>query len=149
MLTTSKTKPIGGIEHMTYSTKQVLTLIKEYQKNVKAIAHLRKEYLESICGGNIAQYGIESSMPKAVGQTSDPVFKEVNRLLKQDKVIQRFENKVKYIQNRWDRVTDETQEVILSQVLSGTSYEYIAETMGISKQRVHQIINDIAIILTD
>lgn len=134
---------------MTYSTKQVLTMIKEYQKNVKAIAHLRKEYLESICGGNIAQYGIESTMPKAVGQTSDPVFREVTRLLKQDKVIAKFEMKVEYIQNRWDRVTDETQEIILSQVLSGTSYVYIAETMGISKTRVNQIMNDIAKILTD
>lgn len=54
MLTTSKTKPIGGIEHMTYSTKQVLTLIKEYQDNVKTIARLRKEYIENVCGGNIA-----------------------------------------------------------------------------------------------
>ncbi|WP_210126550.1 hypothetical protein [Mammaliicoccus sp. N-M50] len=134
---------------MTYSTKQVLTLIKEYQDNVKTIARLRKEYIENVCGGNIAQYGIESSMPKAVGQTSDPVFREVTRLLKQDKMLNRYENKIKYVQDRWDRVSDETQETILNQVLSGVSYEEIAKTMGKTPSRISQIVKEIAVIMTD
>lgn len=134
---------------MTYTTEEIMTLIKEYQTNVKAINHLRKEYLDIVCGGNIAQYGIEATMPKPQGQTSDPVLREVERLMKQDKMIARYEQKVLYIQNRWDRVVDETQAVVFNQILSGVSYDYIAKTIGVSKQRIHQILIDIAVILKD
>ncbi|MBU6112532.1 MULTISPECIES: hypothetical protein [Mammaliicoccus] len=134
---------------MTYSTKQVLKLIEEYQTNVRAIANLKKEYLGTVIGGNIAQYGIESTMPKAVGETSDPVYREFVRLTKQDKVIRKYENKVIYIQNRWDRVIDDTMETILHQRLSGVSCREIGNNLEMSTGKIHQKLNEIAEIMTD
>lgn len=149
MMTTSKIKSIGGIEHMTYSTKQVLKMIEEYQMNVRAIANLKKAYLGTVIGGNIAQYGIEASLPKAIGEVSDPVYNEYIRLTKQDKVIANYEKKVLYIQNRWDRVTDDTMLTILHQRLSGVSCRDISNNLEISIGKVHQNLNEIANIMTD
>lgn len=134
---------------MTYTTEQIMTLIKDYQTNVQALHHLRKEYVDVVCGGNISQYGIEATMPKPQGQTSDPVLREVQRLMRQDTMIARYEQKVLYVQNRWDRITDETQGIVFNQLLSGVSYSYIAKSLGTSKQRVQQIVTEIAELLTD
>lgn len=132
-----------------YTTEQIARMIKEYQTNVRAVAKLRKEYIEDVCGASIAQYGIEATMPKSQGQTSDPVLREVQRLMRQDTVIAKYERKVLYIQNRWDRITDEKQAMIFNQVLSGASFEAIAKTMEVSRQRIHQIVNEIAELLKD
>lgn len=134
---------------MTYTTEQIARMIKEYQTNVRAVAKLRREYIDDVCGASIAQYGIEATMPKPQGQTSDPVLREVQRLMRQDSVIAKYEQKVLYIQNRWDRVTDERQAMIFNQVLTGTSFEVISETMNLSRQRIHQIVNEIAELLKD
>ncbi|PKD98548.1 hypothetical protein [Macrococcoides caseolyticum] len=134
---------------MTYTTNQIVRMIKDYQMNVKVVAKLRKEYIEDVCGANISQYGIEATMPKPQGQTSDPILREVQRLMKQDTVIAKYEAKVRYIQNRWDRITDEKQAMIFNMVLSGVAYEKIAKTVELSAQRIHQIINEIAEILKD
>lgn len=117
--------------------------------NVKVVAKLRKEYIEDVCGANISQYGIEATMPKPQGQTSDPILREVQRLMKQDTVIAKYEAKVRYIQNRWDRITDEKQAMIFNMVLSGVGYDKIAKTVELSAQRIHQIINEIAETLKD
>ena len=134
---------------MTYTTEQIARMIKEYQMNVKIVAKLRKEYIEDVCGASIAQYGIEATLPKPQGQTSDPILREVQRLMKQDTVIAKYEAKVRYIQNRWDRITDEKQAMIFNMVLSGVAYDKIAKTVELSAQRIHQIINEIAEILKD
>ncbi|WP_414049793.1 hypothetical protein [Macrococcus animalis] len=134
---------------MTYTTEQIARMIKEYQTNVRAVAKLRKEYIEDVCGASIAQYGIEATMPKPQGQTSDPVLREVQRLMRQDGVIAKFEKRVLYIQNRWDRITDERQAMIFNQILSGASFELISNTVGLTPQRIHQVVNEIAEILKD
>lgn len=134
---------------MTYTTEQIARMIKEYQTNVRAVAKLQKEYIEDVCGPSIAQYGIEATMPKPQGQTSDPVLREVQRLIRQDTVIAKYEQKVLYIQNRWDRIIDERQAMVFNQVLSGASYDVVAKTIGLTKPRVHQIILDIAEMLKD
>ncbi|WP_254256271.1 hypothetical protein [Macrococcoides canis] len=48
---------------MTYTTNQIVRMIKDYQMNIKVVAKLRKEYIEDVCGANISQYGIEATMP--------------------------------------------------------------------------------------
>lgn len=134
---------------MTYTTNQIVRMIKDYQMNVKVVAKLRKEYIEDVCGANISQYGIEATMPKPQGQTSDPIIREVQRLMKQDSVIAKYEQKVLYIQNRWERVTNERQAMIFNQVLSGASFELISKTVGLTPQRIHQVVKEIAEILKD
>ena len=91
-------------------------------------------------------------MPKAVGGNSDPVFREVNRQIKRDKRIDRIKNKVLYIQNRWDRIIERSDEklgLVFHYRLKGYTYERISKILQCTPQRVHQIQLEIAEILKD
>lgn len=134
---------------MTYTTEQVMTLIYDYKENFTVYTNLMKEYQDVVMGGSIAQYGIESTMPKPQGQTSDPILREVQRLIKQDTVITKYETKVRYIQNRWDRIIDEKQAIAFNLKLNGKSNKIIAETIGCDVRKVKKILEEVAKIMTD
>lgn len=135
-----------------YTVEDIYKMILEYRNNLLARNRLQKEYIDVIAGGNISQYGIESSMPKASGGTSDPTYNEINRLLRQDRVIDRFEKKVLYIQNRWDRIIerqDEMRAVIFNQALNGNSLTEITEITGYSYAKVRHNLLECAKLLQD
>ena len=143
---------------MNYATNEKLEvstiykMILEYRTNLIAANKLKNEYISVIAGGSIAQYGIESSMPKASGGTSDPTFNEITRLIKQDTVIDRFENKVRYIQNRWDRILksdDEVRAIVFHLALSGNTITDISETTGYSRSKVRNNLMNCAEMLQD
>ena len=134
----------------TYTTDEIYEMILSYKSNLKASNHLKKEYIRSIkAGGSIAQYGEESGMPKAVGQTGDPTSREVDRLISRDEMINRLENKVRYIQNRWSRILEEEQAIVFHLTLDGRSLRYISDATGHSKDKVKRILMKIAELLQD
>lgn len=134
---------------MTYTTNEVIELINNYPMYIKQLVILKEDYYKNILGGSIAMYGIEAAMPKGQGGTSDPVFNELNRILKTDKQISRLENKVRYIQHRWDRITDERHAIIFADRLSGRTYVEIAKKLECTPQRIQQIMTEIAALLLD
>lgn len=126
-----------------------MDLINNYPFYIKRIIKLRERYLNEVAGGNISQYGIESSLPKPQGNNSDPVYNEMQRLLKMDKELSRLEYKVRYIQNRSERVVDERLGLVFNMRLSGKTYQEIADELEITKPRVNQLMNEICTILQD
>lgn len=126
-----------------------MDLINNYPFYIKRIIKLRERYLNEVAGGNISQYGIESSLPKPQGNNSDPVYNEMQRLLKMDKELSRLEYKVRYIQNRGERVVDERLGLVLNMRLSGKTYQEIADELEVTKPRVNQMMNEICTILQD
>ena len=132
-----------------YSTEKIMDLINNYPFYIKRIIKLRERYLNEVAGGNISQYGIESSLPKPQGNNSDPVYNEMQRLLKMDKELSRLEYKVRYIQNRSERVVDERLGLVFNMRLSGKTYQEIADELEVTKPRVNQIMNEICTILQD
>lgn len=132
-----------------YSTEKIMDLINNYPFYISRIKELRNRYNSEIGGGNIGQYGIEATLPKPQGNNTDPVHNEVQRLLKMDKELSRLESKARYIQNRWDRITDERMAIIFNMRLSGKTYQEIALEIDLSLQRVHQITKEICILLKD
>lgn len=133
----------------TYTSEEIYELLINYRSNLIAANKLKQEYISTISGGNISQYGLESSMPKAVGQTSDPTFNEISRLIKQDSMIDRLERKVLYIQNRWDRIVEEEQAIVFHLILTGRSFKYISEVTGRETRHVKQTLKNIAKLLED
>ena len=67
----------------------------------------------------------------------------MKRLMKMDQELTRLENKTRYIQNRWNRITDERLATILNLRLSGYIYKEIAERVGLSEPRVNQLMKEI------
>lgn len=132
-----------------YTIEKIMDLINNYPFYIKRIIKLRERYLNEVAGGNISQYGIESSLPKPQGNNSDPVYNEMQRLLKMDKELSRLEYKVRYIQNRGERVVDERLGLVFNMRLSGKTYQEIADELEVTKPRVNQMMNEICTILQD
>ena len=132
-----------------YSTEKIMDLINNYPYYISRLKELNSQYQSEIGGGITAQYGIESAMPKAQGMNSNPVENDVMRRKKMDKEITRLENKARYIQNRWDRITDERMALVFNLRLNGMTYRTIAFDLGISKSRVHQVMDEICELLQD
>ena len=132
-----------------YTIEKIMDLINNYPFYIKRIIKLRERYLNEVAGGNISQYGIESTLPKPQGNNSDPVYNEMQRLLKMDKELSRLEYKVRYIQNRGERVVDERLGLVFNMRLSGKTYQEIADELEVTKPRVNQMMNEICTILQD
>lgn len=132
-----------------YTSEEIYELIFNYKSNLIAANRLKKEYIDTIAGGNIAQYGIEATLPKPVGQTSDPTYNEINRLIKQDSMIDRLENKVRYIQNRWSRIVNEEHAIVFNLALNGHNIKEISEMTHQSTRKVSRRIHEVSILLMD
>jgi DNA-directed RNA polymerase specialized sigma subunit len=122
--------------------KEIEEILKNYHWMLNSIK-LEREALKQM-GDNIsAQYGIEASLPKAHGNSSDPVFQEVVRRGKRWKRIERYEREIKVIQDRIDRITDERENEVLYWLLEGKSYRWIGQHMGLSFSHIKRIRDSI------
>lgn len=77
--------------------KQIEQALRDYNWMINEIKRQR-DILGHIGGNVVAQGGIESSMPKAQGGTSDPVYQEVVRRDKTSQWVEKLESKVLFIQ---------------------------------------------------
>ncbi|GAA3723106.1 hypothetical protein GCM10022378_11490 [Salinicoccus jeotgali] len=128
---------------------EVLVLINEYNKNINTIDQLLRAHQELSSSGLVSQYGDEAGMPKAVGGASEPILFEVDRRIKQDRMIDRYKEKVQYIQNRLDWIINEPQAIVLHHRLNGTSIKEISKIVNLSPNKVMQLLEECAEILTD
>ncbi|MES9686022.1 DNA-binding response regulator [Bacillus sp. JJ353] len=128
--------------------KEIESILKDYRWMMNSIQVLR-ESLEDAGEGLTAKYGIEASLPKAQGETSDPVFKETVRRAKRFKKISIYEEKVQKLQDRINRITDERESEVLYWLLEGKSYRWIAQHMELSLTNIWRIKEAIVIKLSD
>jgi len=95
-------------------------------------------------GAKVAAYGIEATLPKASGGTSDPVSYEATRRSQfYVKRVLRYEWKVREIQKRASNVTGERDIFVLNCILDGYSMRKIGQTMGLSEGTIRKIRENI------
>lgn len=118
--------------------KQVESTLRDYNWMINEIK--RQRDLMDYHGGNlVAQTGIESTMPRAQGGTSDPVALEVVRRDEASRWVQKLEEKVLFIQKRMSIITDEREKVVLECMLDGLSMSAISQHMGLSRRHIYNI----------
>lgn len=105
--------------------------------------------LEQAGDGLTAQYGIEATLPKPKGQTSDPIYSEVIRRSKRWDKIKEYADKVKVIQDRLHVIKDEREIEVLHWLLEGKSYRWIGYHMGLSFSHIKRIRDSIVDKLAD
>lgn len=129
----------GRSELDLMNEKQIEQALRDYNWMINEIKRQR-ELLSHIVGGNVvAQGGIESAMPKAQGETSDPVAQEVLRRDKASKWVTNLEDKVLFIQRRMENITDERERAILECLLDGMSMLAIGKHMGLSERHIRRL----------
>lgn len=122
--------------------KEIENILKDYHWMINSIKIMRQS-LEYAGDGLTAQYGIEATLPKPQGVTSDPIYSEVVRRSKHWKRIEQYEEKVMVIQECIHVVTDEREIEVLHWLLEGKGYSWVARHMGMSERHIRRIKDSI------
>ncbi|WP_230203602.1 LuxR C-terminal-related transcriptional regulator [Bacillus massiliigorillae] len=130
------------------SQKQIEDILKDYHWMINSIKILNSS-LQDAGEGLTAQYGLESSLPKAKGTNGDPVFREAVRREKRFSVIDKYRYKVSIIQDRIPLITDERETEVLHWLLEGKSYRWIGMHMGLSDRHIRRIRDSIVEKMSD
>lgn len=124
--------------------KEIENILKNYHWMLNSIKIMRNDV-----SSKTSQYGIEASLPKPKGTTSDPVYSDVIRRTKYCKRIEQYEKKVKAIQERMHLITDDREVEVLFWLLEGKSYRWIGAHMGLSFSHIKRIRDSIVETLAD
>lgn len=122
--------------------QEIENILKDYHWMLNSIKIMRESLKDA--GENItAQYGIESTLPKGKGGTSDPVLKEVIRRNKYWRSVHGYEEKVSIIQKRIHLIENQKEKEVLHWILEGKSYRWISRHMKLSETHVRRIKDSI------
>jgi len=98
----------------------------------------------SYIGAKTAMYGIEGTLPKASGGTSNPVFTEVQRrVYALNYRIKEYEQKIAEIQKRIPSVEGDREVEVLHRLLDGDSMRAIGKHMRLSSTTIFRVRNTI------
>lgn len=118
------------------------SMITDYHWMVNAIKEMREEM---VIGAKTAQYGIEASLPKAVGAIGDPIMQEAIRRSKNNKRVADYEKKILEVQKLLEKVTGDREIQVLNWMLDGKSKRWIAKKMELSHTQIQNIKENILI----
>ena len=125
-----------------YTVDKILSIINSYHINVNNVREISRE----MASVGVSQYGVESSLPKS-NAISNVVEKEAMRQMEMSTFFADMITDMKYLQDRWDRVTEETEAQILAMRLSGYSATDISMRLKMSRKNVYLKLRNIARII--
>lgn len=125
------------------SEGNLLQWIEDYHWMIETIKE-EEMNATSFNGAKIASYGIEATLPKASGGTSDPVFYEVHRRTQFNSFrIQQYRRKVSEVQKRIPFVIGDRENEVLHRLLNGESMRAIGKHMRLSNTTIFRLRNSI------
>lgn len=126
-------------KELLVSKFSLLQWIEDYHWMNETLREADQEMLQLPAAKGV-QYGIEATMPKASGGTSDPVFFEVFRRTEyRSKTLREYKMKVLEIQKRIDKVQGDREREVLWRLLNGNSMKSVGNAMKLSSQTVSRI----------
>lgn len=128
-----------------YTQEDIKEMLNDYSWMLNAV---ESKILASDSTGT-AQYGIEASMPKAQGQTSDKVSSIVLKTITQDRFTIKCAEKVQFIDNNEHHITKAKDVYILKLLKRGYSYTKIGLLVGLHKSQVGNRVDVICGILSE
>ncbi|MEQ6853275.1 LuxR C-terminal-related transcriptional regulator [Lysinibacillus capsici] len=121
--------------------EDLLQWIENYRWMVETTEEARQPVSKiddnSYIGARTAMYGIEATLPKASGETSDPVYTEVQRrVYSLNYRIKEYEQKIAEMQQRISLVRGDREIEILHRLLDGESMRVVGKHMKLSSTTV-------------
>lgn len=134
-----------GARCMSYKPKEVITMIKDYEENVRLYNRLMREQNEDReqIGVQASKFGIESTMPHA-NTISNPTQKAAERLLIKEGMIERTKKKIDFIDKRSKRIHKNQHIVTIALRTQGFTSAHIGRILDVSRTRVQNIVNEVA-----
>lgn len=139
MLAQNGRKVVAKVEDY-YSIKKIMEIIKYYHLNINNLKEATEEELKSV---GVSKYGLDSSLPKG-NSISNVVEKEAIRRIENSRYWAQVRTDIKYVQDRWHRITDEREAQVLSLYLDGYRTGDIAELLNTSRWSIYRTLERIA-----
>jgi len=132
----------------TVTKENLLQWIVDYSWIIESIEEARQPVAKidnsSYIGAKTAMYGIEATLPKAIGGSSDPVFTEVQRrVYSLNYRIKEYEQKIAEVQKRIPYVVGDREVEVLHRLLNGNSMRAIGKHMKLSSTTIFRVRNNI------
>ncbi|MED4700687.1 hypothetical protein P9436_16635 [Lysinibacillus capsici] len=137
------------LKGQTIVTKEnLLQWIENYRWMVETIEEARQPVAKannnSYIVAKTAMYGIDATLPKASGGTSDPVYTEVQRrVYSLNYRIKEYEQKIAELQKRISLVHGDREIEVLYRLLDGDSMRAIGKHMRLSSTTIFRVRNNI------
>lgn len=131
---------------MTTATKfnkyQIYGILKNYHWMLREIQRIDKELSITDFTG-VAQYGVEATLPHAVGIVGRALENEIVRRNDKSVRLYKYIEEVNYINEHKGSITDEKEKVILDCLLDGVSITSIALLFKTNRKQIHKMIDNI------
>lgn len=128
-----------------YSQKDIKEMLHDYSWMLNAV---ESKILSSDSTGT-AQYGIEASMPKGHGVTSDKVSEIALRAIISDGFTMKCAEKIQFIDSNEHHITKAKDVYILKLLKRGYSYTKIGLLVQLHKSQVSNRVDVISSILSE
>src|SRR5690606_13462132 len=122
-----------------YSIEKILQIIKYYHVNIQNLRELERD-MRSV---GVSQYGEESALPRG-NKISNVVESEALRQIENSKFWAEIITDIKYLQDRYHRITDEKEAMVLNLRMDGYSVRDIAQLMKMDRSNVYRMLKSIA-----
>ncbi|NOG26657.1 LuxR C-terminal-related transcriptional regulator [Lysinibacillus fusiformis] len=131
-----------------FTKEDLLQWIENYRWMVETIEEAKQPVAKmnnnSYIRAKTAMYGLEATLPKASGGTSDPVFTEVQRrVYSLNFRIKQYEQKIAEVQKHIPFVEGDREVEVLHRLLDGDSMRAIGKHMGLSSTTIFRVRNNI------
>jgi predicted RNase H-like nuclease (RuvC/YqgF family) len=98
-----------------------------------------REVWEKIISSPISKYGVEATLPKVKGVTSNPTERQARQFLRAWERAKRYEQKVKRLEEAVSKLQDERERMVAEALMDGEKLYMIAQELNVSRQTVHEI----------
>lgn len=88
---------------------------------------------------NIGRYGVESSLPSPKGEHGDSTFTQVNKLVRDQERIDRYKEKMTYLESAVALLEDERERLLAEGMLDKVPVWEVAQVMSCSRKTAHEL----------
>lgn len=113
--------------------------LKRYHDNMCKYMCMKDELDSLTAAASTVKYGIEATMPKASGGTSDPVYAHIQFRSSRVARVTKIKNELLLVQNLVEKVTGDTEQEVLFWLLEGMSFRWIGTRLNISHTSVQRV----------
>ena len=127
--------------------KEIENLINSYHWMVKEVRRLQKVLYGSVIpmkNWSVAQYGLESAMPKGSPGKSQAELRQMD--LREERLFKRlkdYEERVYAVELGAEKIKGEQHKVIYDCMMEGMSYRAIGLHLGISRETVRKMKDEL------
>ncbi|UED78441.1 hypothetical protein FH508_0013310 [Lysinibacillus sp. CD3-6] len=113
--------------------------IKNYHDNMRRYMRMKDELESLTATASTVKYGIEATMPKAIGKTRDPVYAHVQIRASCVVRIEKIKNELLMVQHLTTKVTGDVEQEVLYLLLEGKPFRWIGAKLNMSHTSVQRV----------